>query len=84
MKRVLIAAVGAIAASALTGCATPDASTDEVVVQKEYRTGSNLPVRHSTVTALSKEDLENQQNSSLNAGPQMPFAKNVGFPGKPN
>jgi hypothetical protein len=76
MKSLLIAAV---VASALAGCATPDATTGEPIVEKEYRTGSNLPVKRSSsgdgVTTMSKEDLERARDSSLNAGSQMPMPK---------
>ena len=72
MKKVLMLAV---AASALAGCAAHEGN-DGPIVEKEYRTGSNLAVRRSPeadgVTSISKEDVDRSRDGSLNAGAQLP------------
>jgi hypothetical protein len=73
MKKVLSLA---IAACALSACATTGESNDGPIVEKQYRTGSNLAVRHSSqadgVTTVSKEDMDRARDSSLNAGAGIP------------
>ncbi len=74
MKKELLLA--AVVASALAGCATGQEGNNLPVVEKQYRTGSNLAVRHSStvdgVTTVSKEDLDRARDSSMNAGQGMP------------
>jgi type IV pilus biogenesis protein CpaD/CtpE len=66
MKRMLLT----VATLALAGCAAQDVSTsNEVAVEKQYRTGSNLPVKRSPVgdgvRTISKEDLERTLDSRV-------------------
>ncbi|HEY4999314.1 MAG TPA: hypothetical protein VII36_09230 [Usitatibacter sp.] len=72
MKRVLMLAV---AASALASCAA-GAGNDGPIVEKEYRTGSNLAVKRSPaadgVSSMSKDDVDRTRDSSLSAGAQLP------------
>jgi type IV pilus biogenesis protein CpaD/CtpE len=72
MKKVLLLAA---AVSALAGCAAQEGNTGPVV-EKQYRTGSNLAVRHAQpgdpVTTVSKEDLDRARDSSMNPGAGIP------------
>ena len=78
MKKELLLAV-AFAASVLAGCAASQEGNNLPVVEKQYRTGSNLAVRHSStadgVTTVSKEDLERARESSMDAGRSMPMPR---------
>jgi hypothetical protein len=75
MKKELLLAV-AFATSVLAGCAASQEGNNLPVVEKQYRTGSNLAVRHSSaadgVTTVSKEDLDRARESSMDAGRSMP------------
>ncbi len=82
MKGVLIAVA---AATVLAACATAETSTngkDDKVVERHYRTGSNLPVKTEKtpesdgVTSVSGDDYRNQKDSSsAGSGPQMPMPR---------
>ena len=71
MKKVFFLA----AVVSLAGCAVQEGNTGPVV-EKQYRTGSNLAVRHGQmndgVTTVTKEDLDRTRDSSLNAGAGIP------------
>lgn len=75
MKKELLLAAAAVA-SALAGCAASQEGNNLPVAEKQYRTGSNIAVRHSSaadgVTTVSKEDLDRARDSSLDAGRGMP------------
>jgi hypothetical protein len=76
MKRVIFAVA---AASIVAGCAQQGVETSSSQYEeKEYRVGSNLPVKRgsapdsSSVTTISADDMERARNSSLNPGAQLP------------
>ena len=79
MKGVLLAA---LAATVLAACASAETSTggkDDKIVERHYRTGSNLPVKTEKspesdgVTSVSGDDYRNQRDaSSAASAPQMP------------
>ena len=73
MKRALFAVA---AAAILGGCADPGGNSGEGYVEKEYRVGSNLPVRRGSaadgVSTMSGEDLERARNGSSNPGSSVP------------
>jgi hypothetical protein len=68
MKKALLLG---IAAAILGACAQVDTNDkDHQWVERTYRTGSNLPTKHSPaadgVTTTSAEDVDKMRNSSLN------------------
>jgi hypothetical protein len=68
MKKALLLG---IAAAVLGACAQVDTNDkDHQWVERTYRTGSNLPTKHSPVadgvTTTSGEDVEKMRNGSLN------------------
>ena len=70
-----------VAAAALAGCALEENTADGGgYVEKQYRTGSNIPVRSepSEVKSASHDDIETARNSSINAGPSVPMPRSGG------
>ncbi|HXF77551.1 MAG TPA: hypothetical protein VN598_01700 [Usitatibacter sp.] len=68
MKRMMLLGMAALV---LGACAQVDTSDpDHAWVERTYRTGSNLPSKHSPeadgVSAMSKEDMDRARDSSLN------------------
>ena len=68
MKRMVLLAMAGVV---LGACAQVDTSDpDHAWVERTYRTGSNLPSKHSPsgdgVATVSKDDLDRSRNSSLN------------------
>ena len=66
-------AVAAALAAALAGCSTPPANPNDAPYEaKEYRTGSNIPVRDraasSDVTAVKPDAMNNQRPFGLPGG----------------
>lgn len=60
-----------VAAVVLGACAQVDTSDkDHAWVERTYRTGSNLPTKHSPegdgVQSISKDDMDRMRNSSSN------------------
>lgn len=60
-----------LAAAVLGACAQVDTSdADHAWVERTYRTGTNLPTKHSPaadgVATISKQDLDRARDSSLN------------------
>ena len=69
-----------VAAVALAGCAPLENTADGGgYVEKEYRTGSNIPVHSgsapSGVSSATGDDVEKARNSSINAGPSVPLPR---------
>jgi hypothetical protein len=61
----------ALAATILSACVEVDSNDkDHEWVERTYRTGSNIPAKHSPegdgVSTMSKEDLDRARDSSLN------------------
>jgi hypothetical protein len=74
VKRMILAALAGLL---LTSCAVQEATTGEPVAEKQYRTGSNIPVKHPNgdgVTTISKEEMDRSRDSSLTS-PQMPMPR---------
>ncbi len=76
MKRLIFLAV---AASILTACVDADTKTadkDKDWVDRTYRTGSNIPSKHTAsqdgVTSATKDEMEQVQRGSSGAPPAMP------------
>jgi hypothetical protein len=76
MKRVIFAVA---AASIVAGCAQQGVATSgSHYEEKEYRVGSNLPVKRGTpqdsssVTTISADEMDRVRNGSLNPGAQLP------------
>jgi hypothetical protein len=64
---------------AIGGCATQASTEGGPVVEKEYRTGSHIPSSRSMETkAISRDEVEKGQNSSLNPGASMPTPRGGG------
>lgn len=68
MKNTLLLA---LAAAILGACAQVDTNDkDHEWVERTYRTGSNIPSKHSPtadgVSTMSKEDMDRARDSSLN------------------
>ncbi|HEX4334130.1 MAG TPA: hypothetical protein VH040_18475 [Usitatibacter sp.] len=66
MKRMMLLGMAAVV---LGACAQVDTSDpDHAWVERTYRTGSNLPSKHSAesdgVTSVSKEDMDKARDSS--------------------
>ena len=79
MKGVLIAAMSAMILAACASAETSTGGKDDKIVERHYRTGSNLPVKAEKapesdgVTAVSGDDYRNQRDaSSAASAPQMP------------
>ena len=75
MKKLVIAAI--VAAAAASGCATPQATTEEAAFSREYVTGSNISKKRgegdtSGVKMYSKESLENAYRTGVFGNGQTP------------
>ena len=76
MKRLIFLAV---AAGILAACAEDPktANQDKEWVDRTYRTGSNIPSKHTAsqdgVTSVSKDDLDRIQRGSSGAAPSVPM-----------
>jgi hypothetical protein len=75
MKRLIILAVAAGVLNACVEADTKDGQKGEWV-ERTYRTGSNIPSRHTSgedgVTSVSKDDMDRIRNGSSGAAPTMP------------
>jgi len=62
MKTLIVAAASLL----LVACASPSSSkSDEVPVQKSYRTGSNLPVRDPSSGSSAVQGADNQDTQQM-------------------
>ncbi|HLX25197.1 MAG TPA: hypothetical protein VKR38_17745 [Usitatibacter sp.] len=77
MKQLIILAIAAGLLSACVEADTKDAKNKEWV-ERSYRTGSNIPSKHTAgedgVTSVSKDDMDRMRNGSSGAIPSMPSA----------
>ena len=68
MKRMLLLGLAGVVLGACAEVNTAD--PDHAWVERTYRTGTNLPTKHSPaadgVATVSKEDLDRARDSSLN------------------
>ena len=75
MKRLIILAVAAGVLNACVEADTKEAQKGEWV-ERTYRTGSNIPTKHTAgedgVTSVSKDDMDRIRNGSSGAAPTMP------------
>lgn len=74
MKSSLTVAVALSAVLFAAGCASTDAPADPNAPppsQREYRTGSNIPVRDKSATQLTPEEKEKQAQQARDTLDQM-------------